>query len=57
MRARNTGEQVRFASGDGEAHGYLVLPPAGTGPGVLVIQEWWGLTDHIRDVAGAATLL
>ena len=27
--------------------------PAGEGsyPGVLVIQEWWGLTDHIRDVA------
>ena len=23
----------------------------GSGPGVVVIQEWWGLTDHIADVA------
>ena len=25
-------------------------PASGTGPGVIVIQEWWGLTDHIADV-------
>ena len=31
-------------------HGYLALPPSGSGPGVVVIQEWWGLTDHIADV-------
>jgi len=30
--------------------GYLAVPPSGRGPGVLVIQEWWGLVDHIRDV-------
>jgi carboxymethylenebutenolidase len=30
--------------------GYLVTPPSGRGPGVVVIQEWWGLVDHIRDV-------
>jgi carboxymethylenebutenolidase len=35
----------------GTAHGYLALPPSGSGPGVIVIQEWWGLTDHIADVA------
>ncbi|MDQ4094090.1 MAG: dienelactone hydrolase family protein, partial [Actinomycetota bacterium] len=33
------------------AHGYLVLPESGSGPGVVVIQEWWGLTSHIADVA------
>ena len=27
------------------------MPAAGSGPGVIVIQEWWGLTDHIADVA------
>lgn len=32
-------------------HGYLALPASGSGPGVIVIQEWWGLTDHIKDVA------
>ncbi len=26
------------------------LPTAATGPGVVVIQEWWGLVDHIEDV-------
>jgi len=30
---------------------YISLPPAGTGPGVVVIQEWWGLVPHIRNVA------
>ena len=27
------------------------MPESGTGPGVIVIQEWWGLVGHIRDVA------
>ena len=43
-------QHVRFPGGDGEAHGYLALPASGTGPGVVVIQEWWGLTDHIAEV-------
>ena len=44
-------QNTTFPSGGGEAHGYLALPEQGSGPGVLVIQEWWGLTDHIADVA------
>ena len=44
-------QNTSFPSGSGQAHGYLALPPSGSGPGVLVIQEWWGLTDHIADVA------
>ncbi|MGH2688557.1 MAG: dienelactone hydrolase family protein, partial [Actinomycetota bacterium] len=31
--------------------GYLATPEGGSGPGVVVIQEWWGLAPHIRDVA------
>ncbi|WP_395106798.1 dienelactone hydrolase family protein [Actinomadura sp. SCN-SB] len=31
-------------------HGYLAMPPSGRGPGLIVIQEWWGLDDHIADV-------
>ncbi|HEY9764510.1 MAG TPA: alpha/beta family hydrolase [Trichocoleus sp.] len=31
--------------------GYLALPEAGSGLGVIVLQEWWGLVPHIRDVA------
>ena len=30
---------------------YISLPPSGSGPGLVVIQEWWGLVPHIRDVA------
>jgi carboxymethylenebutenolidase len=43
-------QNITFASNGGEAHGYLALPESGSGPGVIVIQEWWGLTDHIADV-------
>jgi len=32
------------------ASGYLVTPPAGSGPGVLVIQEWWGLDSGIKEM-------
>jgi carboxymethylenebutenolidase len=32
--------------------GYLVRPDVDTpAPGVVVIQEWWGLNDHMRDIA------
>ena len=30
---------------------YISLPPSGSGPAVVVIQEWWGLVPHIRNVA------
>jgi len=43
----STAQNTTFASNGGQAHGYLALPPSGSGPGVIVIQEWWGLTDHI----------
>jgi carboxymethylenebutenolidase len=44
------GDMVTFAANGRTAEGYLVLPPSGRGPGVLVLQEWWGLVDHIKDV-------
>jgi carboxymethylenebutenolidase len=50
MSDQNPRQNTTFASNGGEAHGYLALPPSGSGPGVIVIQEWWGLTDHMADV-------
>ncbi len=44
------GENVEFKSNGQSANGYLAIPASGSGPGVIVIQEWWGLVDHIRDV-------
>ena len=43
-------QNVTFPSNGNSAHGYLALPAAGSGPGLIVIQEWWGLTSHIKDV-------
>jgi carboxymethylenebutenolidase len=45
------GEIVEFASNGSTAQGYLAVPAAGSGPGVVVIQEWWGLVEHIKTVA------
>ena len=42
------GEMVEFKSNGGTCGGYLA---DGNGPGVIVIQEWWGLVDHIKDIA------
>ena len=46
----NPRQNVTFASNGGEAYGYLKLPPTGTGPGLIVIQEWWGLDDSLVEV-------
>ena len=43
---------VEFPSGDDRIRGYLALPK-GPGPhrAILVVQEIWGLTPHIKDLA------
>jgi carboxymethylenebutenolidase len=41
---------IEFAGNGSQFSGYLATPAAG-GPGVVVIQEWWGLVGHIKDVA------
>ena len=44
------GEMVQVPFAGGTTGGYLATPEQGSGPGVIVIQEWWGLADHIKDV-------
>ena len=44
------GRMVQFSSNGGATQGYLATPEKGSGPAVVVIQEWWGLVDHIKDV-------
>lgn len=41
--------EVEFQANGGTATGYLA-EPEGEGPGVVVLQEWWGVDEHIRDV-------
>ncbi|TAK58092.1 MAG: dienelactone hydrolase family protein [Dehalococcoidia bacterium] len=43
---------ITFAANGQEGMGYLAQPgDGGAHPGVVVIQEFWGLDGHIRDVA------
>jgi carboxymethylenebutenolidase len=44
-------ETVTFPSNGETASGYLVAPPSGSGPGVIVVQEWWGLDSGIKEMA------
>jgi len=47
------GKMVSYKRPDGKSvNGYLAEPPAGAkAPGMVVIQEWWGLNDQIKGVA------
>jgi carboxymethylenebutenolidase len=41
---------VRFPVNGTTGSGYLSAPESGSGSGLIVIQEWWGLVDHIKNV-------
>ena len=43
-------QNVKFDRDGTTISGYLQLPPQGRGPGLIVIQEWWGLDDHMVSV-------
>jgi carboxymethylenebutenolidase len=44
---------TRFPVQGGECAGYLARPAVGTNlPGVVVVQEWWGLNENIKDITG-----
>ena len=45
------GRMVTFPSNGSTAEGYLATPAAGNGPGVIVIQEWWGMVPWIKTMA------
>ena len=44
------GQQIEFSANGRTTSGYFATPAPGAGPGLIVIQEWWGLVDHIKDV-------
>jgi carboxymethylenebutenolidase len=44
------GEIVKFPSNGTEGQGYLAHPESGFGPGIVVLQEWWGLNEQIKEV-------
>lgn len=44
-------EWTTVATAGGTMDAYLALPPAGSGPGLLLLQEIFGVNEHIRAVA------
>ena len=44
------GEQVSFTANGQKGDGWFAKPASGKGSAVVVIQEWWGLVPHIKDV-------
>jgi carboxymethylenebutenolidase len=39
---------ITFPANGDTASGYLATPDGGSGPGLLVVQEWWGLDPDIK---------
>ncbi len=48
-----TTDMLDYATNGSNASGFLARPQGeGSFPAVIVIQEWWGLNDNIKDIAG-----
>jgi carboxymethylenebutenolidase len=45
-------ETLSFETANGPTSAYVASPDGPADEAVIVIQEWWGLNDHIRDIAG-----
>jgi carboxymethylenebutenolidase len=45
-------ETIGFSTANGDTTAYVAMPDQDTKKAVIVIQEWWGLNDHIKDIAG-----
>jgi carboxymethylenebutenolidase len=48
--AKISTSEIHFPAAGKEGSGFLASPTEGSYPGVVVIQEWWGLNDHIKDI-------
>jgi carboxymethylenebutenolidase len=42
---------IDIPCGDSTIPAYLSLPADGGGPGVVVVPEWWGVEDGVKDIA------
>ena len=41
---------IEFPTSAGTAPGYLAVPAGERGPATIVLQEWWGVDEHIRSI-------
>ena len=44
-------ETLSFDTANGPTSAHVAMPESANGKAVIVIQEWWGLNDHIKDIA------
>lgn len=44
-------ETLSFNTANGETTAYIAMPDDANGKAVILIQEWWGLNEHIKDIA------
>lgn len=42
--------EIEFSTSAGSSPGYLATPSDGRGPAVIVLQEWWGVDEHVRSI-------
>ena len=45
-------ESLSLSTSNGATTAYVARPHEDVSACVLLIQEWWGINDHIRDLAG-----
>ena len=45
-------ENLSFETKGGATTAFVAVPELKTNKAVVVIQEWWGLNDHIKDITG-----
>ena len=45
-------ETLSFETANGSTTAYVAIPDKPSNKAVIVVQEWWGLNDHIKDVTG-----
>ncbi len=45
-------ETLNIETANGPTTAYVAQPDRDGGTAVILIQEWWGLNDHIKDIAG-----
>lgn len=42
---------VQYPSEGVVVHAYVAAPPGKNRPAIIIVQEWWGVNDHIKDIA------
>jgi carboxymethylenebutenolidase len=45
-------ESLNLATSQGATTAYVARPQENTSEGVILLQEYWGINEHIRDLAG-----